>query len=223
MSKRSRRIAKLIRSTQGKKFFMIFKSLIIYFRQTYPSCSVFQQSSLQMVRNGGSLTWFKYDDSQIVDFLNPDKKRNVVYQDYKYNEDPLTHKVISQAEVINKAPVNYAPVNVAPVNVAPVNIAPAPVAPNMVYTPVNQSVKAQPAFNPVMPEPVAQPSTNIFSNMFQAPVAQAPVVQEPVAAPKVQEPVSSPFSNPFSFLLSDNTAFKTGNNNDMAPMTGHNN
>jgi len=160
---------------------------------TYASCSVIRQTGISQVRQGASLTMFQFgatgkmeiaQDAMAV--INPDKVQNVVFQDFKRVEDPMTHKVISNAQIVS-ANVVMTPQVVAGQA--------APVVVNQTFQP------AQPAQVPIF-QPMSQQQPQMVSS--QTDPAATIVHQQVAVEPKKEETTpNNPFS-PFNFLFSGN-------------------
>jgi len=183
---------------------------------TYASCSIIRQTGVNLVRQGESLTWMATDSAaSIMDVINPDNVQNVVYNDFKAEENPLTHEIISDAEVV-AAPVQVQPqvINQTIMPGQQIPMFQAPFTQNMqiqqqqpvLVQQVNayqQPTIQEPMFQPQMvQQAMAQPQM-VHQAMVQPQMVQEPMVQH--QAPVVEEtsPNTSPFGA-FDFLFSRN-------------------
>jgi len=149
---------------------------------TYASCSIIRQTGINLVRQGESLTWMPTDSAaSIMNVINPDNVQNVIYNDYKAQENPLTHEIISNAEVV-----------AAPVRVQP--------QVNQTIMPGQQIPMFQSPFTQYMQIQQQQPVL-----VQQVTANQQPMVQHQAPAPVVEEtsPNTSPFGV-FDFLFNKN-------------------
>lgn len=189
---------------------------------TYASCSIIRQTGINTVKQGGSLTWMDNIDTaaSIMNVINPDNIQNVIYQDFKAEENPLTHELISEAGVI-AAPAQVQPqvINqtIMPGQFMPMFQSPftqnmqmqqqQPVLVQQVVT--NQQHMVQPQMvqqqmvqQQMVQQQMVQPQIMVQSQMFQQPMVhqQAPA---PVAVEETS-PNTSPFGSPFDFLFNKN-------------------
>jgi len=220
-SRKLRRHASLTSLTQGKNNNHFYKFLQFHLSATYASCSIIRQTGINMVKQGGSLTWMDNVDTaaSIMNVINPDNIQNVIYQDFKAEENPLTHELISEAGVI-AAPAQVQPqvINqtIMPGQFMPMFQSPftqnmqmqqqQPVLVQQVVTNQQQMVQPQMVQQQMVQQQMVQPQM-VQQEMVQSQMFQQPMVHQQAPAPVAVEetsPNTSPFGSPFDFLFNKN-------------------